>query len=54
MDKETFDKIENLRGCGYWNVCDEHSCPCHPTAQVSQGYNEDLYKKMKKEMELDY
>ena len=54
MDKETFEKIENKRGCGYWNVCDDHACPCSPDARVSQGYNEMVYETLKRAKELGY
>ena len=51
MDKETFLKIECETesrygfGCGYWKVCDDHSCPCTLT---KEGFNEDIYEKMRR------
>lgn len=54
MNKETFEKIENKRGCGYWNVCYDHACPCHPIAAVSQGYDEEVYKSMQKSCHENY
>lgn len=54
MNKELFEKIEVKHGCGYWYVCDDHACPCHPTAPVSKGFDEEVYKRMKKATELGY
>lgn len=51
ITKEQFEKIELAYGCGYWNVCDDHACPCHPTAAVSQGFNKEVYARMKKQDE---
>lgn len=48
MNKEIFEKIENEYGCGYWKVCDDHACPCHPNTPVSKGYDEEIYKSMQK------
>lgn len=53
MTKEQFEKIELEYGCGYWYVCDDHSCPCHPTAKVSQGFDDDVYESMKRQQEKD-
>ncbi len=54
MNKELFKKIENEYGCGYWNVCDDHACPCGKDAKVSQGYNEAVYETLKRANELGY
>jgi len=53
ISEEQFEKIELAHGCGYWNVCDDHTCPCHPTAAVSQGYSEETYASMKHQQEED-
>ena len=49
ISKEQFEKIEIEHGCGYWNVCDDHSCPCSPSSPVGQGFNEETYANMKKQ-----
>jgi len=46
LNKERFEKSEMSFGCGYWNVCDDHACPCHPNTQVSKGFDEDVYRSM--------
>ena len=51
INKEQFEKIELNHGCGYWHVCDDHACPCAPSAAVSQGFNEEVYARMKKQDE---
>jgi len=33
--------------CGYWNVCDDHACGCAPDADVSQGFDEQVYERMR-------
>lgn len=51
LDKERFLQIEYKTeakygfGCGYWRVCDDHSCPC---ALTNKGFDEDIYEKMRK------
>lgn len=51
ITEEQFNKIELIRGCGYWNVCDDRACPCSPDAAVSKGYNQDVYARMQKQDE---
>lgn len=46
ISKEQFERIEMNHGCGYWNVCDDHACPCSPTAAVSRGFSEAVYERM--------
>lgn len=53
MNRETFEMIEIERGCGYWFVCDDHCCPCSPTAQVSKGYDEKVYESMKRQQNYE-
>lgn len=43
------DKFLNddfLHGCGYWSICDNHSCPCQSEANVTKGYDPEVYKRM--------
>lgn len=49
ITEEQFEKIELQHGCGYWNVCDDRACPCHSTANVSQGYNKEVYARMEEQ-----
>ncbi|WP_315072618.1 hypothetical protein [uncultured Clostridium sp.] len=42
LSKEEFEKIELEHGCGYWNLCWEHTCPCAITAE-NKGLREDIY-----------
>lgn len=48
ITKEIFELIETLYGCGYWEICGDHACPCHSDAPVSKGFNEKVYKNMEK------
>lgn len=48
ITKEQFDKIESKHGCGYWNVCWEHACPCAITTEC-KGYSEGIYNGLKEE-----
>lgn len=41
------DSIEY--GCGYWSVCRDHDCQCHPTSKVMQGFDIDVWERMKHE-----
>lgn len=38
--------------CGYWNVCSDHyyGCACSPSAKVSQGFDYDTYRNLRKEL----
>lgn len=51
MIEEIFEEDEREYGCGYYSVCLEHACPCHPDAPVSQGFSKEIWEKMRKEME---
>jgi len=53
MDRKTFGNIEELYGCGYWNVCSEHSCPCGPSARVTRGYDGRTYNAMRVSFEKE-
>lgn len=33
--------------CGYWDVCDDHACGCAPDSVVSQGFDEQVYERMR-------
>lgn len=46
------DLIEH--GCGYYGVCLEHDCPCHPDAAVSKGFDLGVYLRLKKESDDEY
>lgn len=43
ISKEQFEKIESEHGCGYWELCWEHACPCAITTE-NKGLREDIYK----------
>lgn len=38
--------------CGYWDVCAGHGyeCPCSSTAEVSLGFNNEVYENLKNHM----
>jgi len=42
LSQEEFKKIESEHGCGYWNLCWEHACPCAITTE-NKGLREDIY-----------
>lgn len=50
IELEIFNEDQEIHGCGYWSVCLEHDCPCHPDANVSKGFNIDVYNKLAAEM----
>lgn len=50
-EKEQYKKDLEIYGCGYWSLCLEHDCPCHPTARVNQGFSMDTWNRMKLDME---
>lgn len=33
--------------CGYWDVCEDHACGCAQDAAVSQGFDEQVYERMR-------
>lgn len=45
---EQFKENEYKYGCGYWNVCWEHACPCAITTE-NKGLREDIYNGFIKE-----
>jgi hypothetical protein len=45
ISQEKFDLLESEYGCGYWNVCWEHACPCAITTE-NKGLTEEIYKAM--------
>lgn len=56
ISKEKFLEIEYETeskygfGCGYWNVCDDHSCAC---ALSQKGFNEEAYASMERQQMED-
>lgn len=42
ISPERFHQLELEHGCGYWNVCWEHACPCAITTE-NKGLKEDIY-----------
>lgn len=42
LTQEQFNKIESEHGCGYWNLCWEHACPCAITTE-NKGLTESIY-----------
>lgn len=42
ISQEKFNEIESNYGCGYWNVCWEHACPCAIITE-HKGLQEDIY-----------
>ncbi|WP_105176883.1 hypothetical protein [Clostridium cagae] len=50
ISQDEFNKIEAEHGCGYWNVCWEHACPCAITTE-NKGLQENIYKSLVKEAE---
>jgi hypothetical protein len=47
VDRAAFERNELVNGCGYWGVCDDHACPCSPTAKVSRGFDPGTYARMR-------
>lgn len=48
ISQEQFDSLESQYGCGYWNVCWEHACPCAITTE-DKGLQESIYYALDKE-----
>lgn len=46
IHRRKFKKAEEEHGCGYWDLCDDRACPCSPNAPVSQGFSEEVWKRM--------
>ena len=51
ISQETFNRIEIEHGCGYWNLCWEHACPCAITTE-NKGLQESIYNGMCEENRL--
>jgi len=48
ISQEQFTKIELEHGCGYWNLCWEHACPCAITTE-HKGLRQDIWDSMVEE-----
>lgn len=48
INQEKFHEFEMQYGCGYWNVCWEHACPCAITTE-NKGLREDIYNDLVQE-----
>lgn len=42
ISQERFDELEMEYGCGYWNVCCDHACPCAITVE-HKGLQESIW-----------
>ena len=45
ISQEQFTQIEYEHGCGYWNLCWEHACPCAITVE-HKGLRQDIWDSM--------
>lgn len=50
ISQEQFEELEQEHGCGYWNVCWEHACPCAITVE-NKGLQESIYNSLRQEAE---
>jgi len=48
ISQKKFDETEMEHGCGYWNLCCEHSCPCAITTE-NKGLTEAIYNDFNEE-----
>lgn len=48
INREKFEELEMKHGCGYWNVCWEHACPCAIITE-HKGYSEEIYNSLVEE-----
>lgn len=48
ISQERFDEVELEHGCGYWNVCYEHACPCAIVTE-NKGLQEIIYNSLVEE-----
>lgn len=48
ISEEKFKELEYKHGCGYWNVCWEHACPCAITTE-NKGYSKDIWDSLSQE-----
>ena len=51
ISQETFNKLELEYGCGYWNLCWKHACPCAITVE-NKGLQQSIYDSMCEENRL--
>jgi len=51
ISQETFNKIYLEHGCGYWNICWEHACPCAITVE-HKGLQQDIWDGMVEENKM--
>jgi len=47
--QELFDIQAHEYGCGYWNSCWEHACPCNISVKCDGIYNEEIDKSLRVE-----
>lgn len=45
-NRRQYEKDMELHDCGYWSVCDDHSCGCAISDNVD-GFNNDVYQEWK-------
>lgn len=48
ISQKNFHELEMQYGCGYWNVCWEHACPCAITTE-NKGLQESIYNSLVQE-----
>lgn len=48
ISQKQFKELEYKHGCGYWNVCWEHACPCAITVE-NKGLQESIYNSLVQE-----
>ena len=48
ITQEQFKNLEYEHGCGYWNLCWEHACPCAITIE-NKGLQQCIWDSMVKE-----
>lgn len=57
ISQEKFYELEMQYGCGYWNICWEHACPCAITTE-SKGLQESIYNSLvedlRKQVEMEF
>ena len=51
ITQEKFNQLELKHGCGYWNVCWEHACPCAITTE-NKGLDELLFNSFVREAQM--
>lgn len=45
ISEKAFKELEYKYGCGYWNVCWEHACPCAIVTE-NKGLQESIYNNL--------